>query len=107
MKKFQRKEKHKPVTNRDYFAGQAIQSLIIRDEDCENLAVEAYFVADHMLLTTDERPWKSPTGRLREYFASQIIGAVIEARMDKKYSPKEAFKMADEMIQARKRQFVE
>ena len=104
MKKFKR-EKSKPVTTRDYFAGQAIKSLIVRDEECESLAVEAYYVADHMLLNTDERQWNSPTGKLREYFASQIIGAVIEAKMDKKYSPKEAFEIADQMIQARKREF--
>ncbi len=104
MKTFKRKIIVKPTTNRDYFAGQALRSLVIRNNEC-NFSVEAYYVADHMLKDTESKPWKSPTGELREYFAAQVISAVIEASLDKEYKPKDAFEIAEQMLEARKRDY--
>jgi hypothetical protein len=118
MKKFKRKPKPeeesasatpakkiisqtKKMSKRDYFAGEALFSLVVRNEAC-NFSVEAYYVADHMLSKTTDEEWSSEVG-LKDYFASKFISGVIQAKLDRKYSPEDAFKVASEMIESRER----
>ena len=73
-----------------------------RDEEC-NFSVEAYYVADHMLNNTNNDDW-NPEIDLKDYFASKFISGVIQAKLDKKYSPKDAFEVADEMVVSREKE---
>ncbi len=102
MKKFNRK-KVKRISKRDYFAGEALFSLVSRDDDC-NFSVEAYYVADHMIHNTNDESW-NPEIDLKDYFASKFISGVIQAKLDKKYSPKDAFEIADNMLEARENEY--
>ncbi len=96
--------KIKKISKRDYFAGEALLSLLSRDGDC-NFSVEAYYVADHMMLNTSDENW-NPEIALKDYFASKFISGVIQTRLDKKYSPRDAFEVAEDMLEAREREFV-
>jgi len=120
MKKFTRREKSevgtsptkrkimpqtKRISKRDYFAGEALFSLVVRGDGC-NFSVESYYVADSMLMKTADDDW-NPDVCLRDYFASKFISGVIQAKMDKDYSPEDAFEVADEMIESRERSYRE
>ncbi|RLI47517.1 hypothetical protein DRO61_07830 [Candidatus Bathyarchaeota archaeon] len=91
----------KDMTKRDYFAGEALFSLVVRGDDC-NLSVESYYVADNMLANTDDEDW-NPEIDLKDYFASKFISGVIQAKLDKEYSPKDAFEVAEEMLKSREK----
>jgi len=93
----------KNTSKRDYFAGEALFSLVVRGDDC-NLSVESYYVADRMMNNTTDEEW-NPKIDLKDYFASKFISGVIQAKLDKDFSPKNAFEVADEMLKSREREF--
>ncbi len=97
--------KIKVISKRDYFAGEALFSLVVRGEDC-NYSVESYYVADRMLINTEDKKW-NPEVDLKDYFASKFISGVIQAKLDKEYSPKDAFEVADEMLKSRENSYGE
>ncbi len=95
--------KRKKISKRDYFAGEALFSLVSRDSKC-SLSAEAYYVADHMLHNTNDEDW-NPEIDLKDYFASKFISGVIQAKLDKKYSPKDAFAAAEDMLESRENEY--